>query len=212
MKKSFSYFTVGCLELILLVGSCAATPKTEQLLAQQRQVTPSIQNSTKKSLQTEPKLRGIPLACYVRVGPLGFLPSSVSSSLSMLANEESTELAEIALAYAQAKQFQSAIAITKKMGDQLIQAVTLVDIAGMYTAAGQYTKAKQLVNSIQGYDTFKSQLLARIAREYAKAGKPQQASPTFMQALRVARTLDARTSLAVGYADKIPSLSTFAIA
>ncbi|MGB3208445.1 MAG: hypothetical protein WBB28_25955 [Crinalium sp.] len=191
MKKTFSCFTVGCLELILLVGSCAATPKTEQL-AQQRQVTPSVQNYTTPSAQTELKLRGIPLACYVRVGPLGFLPSSVSSSFSMLANEQSTELAEIALAYAQAKQFSSAIATTKKMDDNLIQAVTLVDIAGMYAEKGQYTQAKQLVNSIQGYDTFKSQLLARIASKYALSGKPQQASQTFMQALRLAKTLDAK--------------------
>ncbi len=124
--------------------------------------------------------------------PLGFLPSSASSSASMLAYNLSTEWAEIALAYAKAKQFPSAIAITKKMDNyHYIKDTILVEIGGMYAAAGQYTKAKQLVNSIEMGDD-KSQLLARIASKYAKAGKPQQASQTFMQALRLTRTLDAK--------------------
>ncbi|MGK7874262.1 MAG: tetratricopeptide repeat protein [Xenococcaceae cyanobacterium] len=169
MKKSLSSIAMGCLGLVLVMVSGSKW-------AQQ-------------PCGSELELRGIPLACYIQVGPKGIHPSVTSSTVELV-NYQSAQWAEIALVYARSRQFYQAIALINNMEDYLTKEETLVEIADQLAVAGEYNRAKQLVETIEEYETYKAQGLARIARRYAEAGNNEQAEEMFSQALQFAQTLD----------------------
>ena len=137
------------------------------------------------------KLRGIPLSCRVKVGPLDFLPSSASTSTAMLANDQAWEWEEMARAYMEAGQLDEAVAIANKMDDALTRELNFAEIAGRYVEAGNDNKAREIAASIKQYVVYKARALARIARAHALAGSDRKAAEIFAEAEEYARSLDA---------------------
>lgn len=142
------------------------------------------------STPKEPTLRGIPLSCYVKVGPAGIHPS-VTSSLTELVNYQSAQWREVAIAYADALEWEKAIALLDNIEDYLTKNETITDIAGKMAAALNFEAAMQLVGKLDENDlAAKPKFLARIARFYALAGNSAQAEQTFAAALAVADALN----------------------
>ena len=137
------------------------------------------------------KLRGIPLSCRVKVGPLDFLPSSTSTSTAMLANDQALEWEEIARAYMEAGQLDEALAIANKMDDVLTRELTFAEIAGRYVEAGNDNKAIEAAASIKEYVVYKARALARIASAHTVAGSDRKAAEAFALAEEYARSLEA---------------------
>jgi tetratricopeptide (TPR) repeat protein len=181
MKALFSSkLTMGSMAILLATGQVGG--------CSDRQETRNETRPTATEITTQ--LRGIPLSCYVQVGPKGIHPSITSSTVE-LENFQSAQWAEIALEYAKVGDFPQAIALTEKIGDDLQKNETLVEIAGQLAAAGNYDKAKQLVANIKAYETYKAKGLARIGRFAAIAGNNQVANLMFSEAIAFAKTLDA---------------------
>ncbi|NER35562.1 MAG: hypothetical protein F6J93_16480 [Oscillatoria sp. SIO1A7] len=155
----------------------------------------------RSNAKSQLKLRGIPLSCRVQVGPLDFLPSSVSSSTAMLTNDQAREWEEMALAYMEAGQLDEALAIANKMDDALTRELNFAEIAGRYVEAGNDNKAREIAASIKQYVVYKARALARIARAHAVAGSDRKAAEIFAEAEEYARSLDAEHFLpsALGY-------------
>ncbi|MBW4495464.1 MAG: hypothetical protein KME26_20740 [Oscillatoria princeps RMCB-10] len=184
MIKSSSFLATGFLGIVLLTGCDRAAQQAKPLLAKE-----PAQAQIAQTAQSEPKLRGIPLSCFLRVPPLGVYPHQAFNTYDTVSNE-SRQWAEIALAYAKAGQFEKAIELTEKLDDSMTysQQETLIEIAGLLSAAGQYDKALQLVERIKYEERYKAELVARVARQYAAAGDRQQAERTFSRALQLAKT------------------------
>ena len=134
--------------------------------------------------ESELKLRGFSLSCRVKVGPLGFLPSSTSTSFAMLANDQAAEWEEMARAYMEAGQLEEALAIANKMDDALTKELTFAEIAGRYAIAGNDNRARQIADSIKQFVIYKARALARIARAYAVTGNDRRAAEAFAKALQ----------------------------
>jgi len=142
------------------------------------------------SSPNEPKLRGIPVSCYVTVGPAGIHPS-VTSSLTELMNYQSAQWREVVLAYGEAGDWEQAIALIDKIEDYWTKNETVIDIAGKMAAAGNFEAAMQLVGKLDENDrAAKAKLLARIARFYALAGNSEPAAQTFAAAVAAADSLN----------------------
>ncbi|BAZ17603.1 lipopolysaccharide assembly protein B [Calothrix sp. NIES-4071] len=143
--------------------------------------------NSNQSQNTQLKLKGIPLACYISVGE----PSAGEGPLILAAEFTSQYWANVSLAYADAGQFDQAIQLVKRMDHDLIPKQTKVEIATLLAKDKQYNRAIQLVQSIndEGGSTEKARGLAIIGRQYAKAGNKQQADRLFSQALKYARSL-----------------------
>jgi hypothetical protein len=183
MKSLFSSkLTMGSMAILLATGQVGG--------CSDRQETTTETRRTATELSTQ--IRGIPLSCYVRVGPKGIHPSITSSTVE-LDNFQSAQWAEIALEYAKVGDIPQAIALTEKMSDFLQKDETLVELAGQLAAAGNYEQAKQLVANIKAYESYKAKGLARIGRYYAIAGNNQEANLMFSEAIAFAKNLDAES-------------------
>ena len=150
--------------------------------------------------ETQTLLRGIPLSCYIEVGPKGIHPSITSSTVELV-NSQSSQWAEIALEYANAGDIEQAITLTEKIEDYLTRDKTLVELAGQLAAQGEYEQAKQLVERIKEYESFKAKGLARIGRYYAIAGNDRAASELFSEAIAFTKTLDAQYIQPMAFAE-----------
>lgn len=181
MKALFSSkITMGSMAILLATGQVGG--------CSDRQETRTETRPTATEISTQ--IRGIPLSCYVQVGPKGIHPSITSSTVE-LDNFQSAQWAEIALEYAKVGNMAQAIALTEKMGDYLQKNETLVELAGQLAAAGNYEQAKQLVANIKEYEIYRAKGLARIGRSAAIAGNNQAANLMFSEAIAFAKTLDA---------------------
>ncbi len=147
--------------------------------------TKVIYANSNQSQSAQPKLKGIPLACYVSVGE----PSAGEGPLILAAEFTSQYWADVSLKYANAGQFDQAIQLVKRMEHDLIPQQTKVAIATLLAEKKQYNRAIQLVQSINNEEgsTEKARGLAIIGRQYAKAGNKQQADRLFSQALKYGR-------------------------
>lgn len=185
-----SKLTMGCMAILLAtgqVGGCSDKQETGT------KVEPSKQ-------ETQTLLRGVPLSCYMEVGPKGIHPSITSSTVELV-NSQSAQWAEIALEYANTGDLEQAIALTEKIEDYLTRNETLVELAGQLAARGEYEEAKQLVERIREYESYKAKGLARIGRYYAIAGNNQAASEMFSQAIAFTQTLDAEYIQPMAFAE-----------
>lgn len=181
MKEFFSAkLTTGCMAILLATGQVGGCSNKEDTGTHPEPIQP----------ETETLLRGIPLSCYVEVGPKGIHPS-ITSSTTELINSQSTQWAEIALEYANMGDLDQAIALTEKIEDYLTRNQTLVELIGQLAAQEQYDRAKQLVTSIREYEAYKAKAFARIGRYYAIAGNHQAANEMFSEAIAFTQTLDA---------------------
>ncbi|GAB4283089.1 MAG: hypothetical protein Fur0025_12790 [Oscillatoriaceae cyanobacterium] len=166
----------------------------------------------------EPKLRGIPLSCYVKVGPAGIHPS-VTSSLVELVNYQSAQWREMVLAYGDALEWERAIALIDNIEEPLTKNETVIDIAGKMAAAGNFEAAMQLVGKLDESDRASlPKFLARIARFYALAGNSAQAEQTFAAAVADADALNdfsedvAKTDIAIEQATAKDTATAIALA
>lgn len=181
MKDIFSAkLTMGCMAILLATGQVGGCSNKEETGTQPEPIQP----------ETQTLLRGIPLSCYVEVGPKGIHPSITSSTVELV-NSQSAQWAEIALEYAKMGDLNQAIALTEKIEDYLTRNQTLVELIGQLAAQEKYDRAKQLVTSIREYDAYKAKALARIGRYYAIAGNNQAANEMFSEAIAFTQTLDA---------------------
>jgi hypothetical protein len=94
----------------------------------------------------ELKLKGVPLACYVKVGA----PSSGTEGPTILiAEASSTYWSEISLAYANEEKFAEAIALIAKMEHDLIPVQTKLAIITKLTENKQYARAFKLIETMK---------------------------------------------------------------
>lgn len=106
MLKLLTSLATCFLGIVLLTGCNRAAQQAKSLLAKE-----PAQAQIAQTAQSEPKLRGIPLSCYVRVGTLGVYPHQAFNTYDTVSSE-SRQWAEIALAYPRAGQFEKAIELT----------------------------------------------------------------------------------------------------
>jgi tetratricopeptide (TPR) repeat protein len=173
VRKLLSVLTISC-QLIVL-GSTAST-----------------------GVEVKAQLRGIPLSCYVSVGA----PSSSPGPLILMAEVTSEYWAEVALAYADAKQFDRAVGLFKRLDHDQIKKDTMLSIASKATVNGKYDLALKIVQGINDEDGAieKAKGLAIIARQYASSGNQKQADRLFSQSEKYARKLKPEMSaMALSY-------------
>lgn len=183
MKAFFSSkLMMGSMSILLATGQVGGCSDRQETKTETR--PPATEIST--------QIRGIPLSCYVQVGPKRIHPSITSSTVE-LENFQSAQWAEIALEYAKVGDFAQAITLTEKMGDYLQKNQTLVELAGQLAAGGNYEQAKQLVATIKEYETYRAKGLARIGQYYAISGNNSAANLMFSEAIAFAKTLDAES-------------------
>ena len=146
MKGLFSSkLTMGCVAILLATGQVGG--------CKDKQETGTQPEPSKQETQT--LLRGIPLSCYMEVGPKGIHPSITSSTVELV-NYQSAQWAEVALEYANTGDIEQAIALTEKIEDYLTRNETLVELAGQLAARGEYEKAKGLVEKIREYESYRA--------------------------------------------------------
>jgi hypothetical protein len=148
-------------------------------------------------VEVKAQLQGIPLSCYVSVGA----PSASPGPLILMAEVTSGYWAEVALAYADAKQFDHAIKLLKRLDHDQIKKDTMLSIAFKAAVNGKYDLALKIVQSIDEYGAIeKAKGLAIIARQYASSGNPKQADRLFSQSQKYARRLKPEMSaIALSY-------------
>ncbi len=173
VKKLLSVLTISC-QLIVL-GSTAST-----------------------AVEVKAQLRGIPLSCYVSVGA----PSASPGPLILMAEVSSGYWAEVALAYADAKQFDRAVGLFQRLDHDQIKKDTMLSVASKATVSGKYDLALKIVQSIDDeYGAIeKAKGLAIIARQYASSGNQKQGDRLFSQSEKYARKLKPEISeIALSY-------------
>jgi tetratricopeptide (TPR) repeat protein len=173
VRKLVSVLTISCNFVVL--GSTAST-----------------------GVEVKAQLQGIPLSCYVSVGA----PSASPGPLTLMAEVSSGYWAEVALAYADAKQFDRAVELFKRLDHEQIKKDTMLSIAFKAAVNGKYDLALKIVQSIDDeYGAIeKAKGLAIIARQYASAGNQKQADRLFSQSQKYARKLKPEISaIALSY-------------
>jgi tetratricopeptide (TPR) repeat protein len=168
VRKLVSVLTISCNFVVL--GSTAST-----------------------GVEVKAQLRGIPLSCYVSVGA----PSASPGPLTLMAEVSSGYWAEVALAYADAKQFDRAVELFKRLDHDQIKKDTMLSIAFKAAVNGKYDLALKIVQSIDDeYGAIeKAKGLAIIARQYASSGNQKQADRFFSQSEKYARKLKPEISV-----------------
>jgi len=143
------------------------------------------------AIADEPRLRGIPLSCYLRQGPLDLYIQQAFNTYDWV-SFESQQWKELVLAYAAAGDLQRAVALTEKLDGDLTddRQEALVAIADNYAAAGDYDRAQRLAKRIVTKPAFAAKLQARVARHAATAGDGKQAEPVFAAAMHLAEKLE----------------------
>lgn len=96
---------------------------------------------------SDPKLKGIPLSCYLEVGPF-FNPKHDSLLGSGAARQQIQEdfLSKIAIAYAEADQLERSLEIVGKIKNPIWFDATLVAAIARYAALGKYNQARELAS------------------------------------------------------------------
>lgn len=191
MKGLFSSkLTMSCMAILLATGQVGGCSDKQETGTQPEPIT----------TERQTLLRGIPLSCYVEIGPKGIHPSITSSTVELV-NSQSAQWAEIALEYARIGDLEQAIALTEKIEDYLTKNETLVELVGQFAAQADYEQAKQLVARIREYEAYKAKGLARIGRYYAIAGNNQAANQMFSEAIAYTKTLDAEYIQPMAFAE-----------
>lgn len=142
-----------------------------------------------KENETSLNWRGVPLDCYLRVGP----PSPSPGPMILMAEATSAYLAEVALAYGKAGKVEEAVAAIAQMDHDLIPYQTLVTLAENLAMAGEYQQALQLTEAVkyreEGLEQnarFVAKIMAVVAREYAQSGNREKAAELFSEAIAFA--------------------------
>lgn len=190
MKSFFNPLT-GSAIIILLIGS-VSWQSANSISGNEPPTSISSTLASDPKL-SDPKLKGIPLSCYLEVGTF-FNPQHDSLLGSGAARQQIQEdfLSRTAIAYAEADQLERSLEIVGEIKNPIWFDATLVAAIARYAALGQYNRARELVGRLKNQDRhyFKVQALTSIAREFAEAGNSQQAEIFFARAVEVSRSLD----------------------
>jgi tetratricopeptide (TPR) repeat protein len=98
------------------------------------------------------------------------------------ASHKTRILRQVALAYAQAGQYNLALQTVNSIEDAREKASTLADITGQYARAGQYDEALRIANTME-HKSYKNIVLLGVVNAHAKAGH-------FDRALQIVNSLE----------------------
>ncbi|MGH8005881.1 MAG: hypothetical protein ACREQ3_02615 [Candidatus Binatia bacterium] len=101
-------------------------------------------------------------------------------------DEQAKKLVDTARQYAEASQYDQALAIVKAIPESFYQTQALTIIAGKYADGGQYDRVLDLTPLMENAP--KAGMLTELAFKYTQAGVQDKALAAISQALQIART------------------------